>query len=152
MKQTSFSDAEFAAKQRLTRCERFLAEIEAATIRALSSTCCRKSCASTTRRWPGASTKRNSTWPHRQRQQGGAARQHPRQSAYPERNKDKAKVQIGDRVPVITTTSTSTGFVSESVSYVDVGLKLEVEPIICHCSARQDHGFFIRFVFLSKSF
>jgi general secretion pathway protein D len=46
------------------------------------------------------------------------------------RNKDKAKVQIGDRVPVITTTSTSTGFVSESVSYVDVGLKLEVEPNI----------------------
>ncbi|MDD2740499.1 MAG: cohesin domain-containing protein, partial [Methylomonas lenta] len=35
-----------------------------------------------------------------------------------------------DRVPVITTTSTSTGFVSESVSYVDVGLKLDVEPTI----------------------
>lgn len=46
------------------------------------------------------------------------------------RNKEKAKVQIGDRVPVITTTSTSTGFVAESVSYVDVGLKLEVEPTI----------------------
>ncbi|HEY0064401.1 MAG TPA: secretin N-terminal domain-containing protein, partial [Telluria sp.] len=46
------------------------------------------------------------------------------------RNKDKAKIQIGDRVPVITTTSTSTGFVSESVTYVDVGLKLEVEPQI----------------------
>lgn len=46
------------------------------------------------------------------------------------RNKEKAKVLIGDRVPVITTTSTSTGFVSESVSYVDVGLKLEVEPNI----------------------
>jgi general secretion pathway protein D len=46
------------------------------------------------------------------------------------RNKDKAKVQIGDRVPVITTTSGSTGFVSESVNYVDVGLKLEVEPNI----------------------
>jgi general secretion pathway protein D len=44
------------------------------------------------------------------------------------RNKDKAKILIGDRVPVITTTSTSTGFVSESVNYVDVGLKLEVEP------------------------
>lgn len=44
------------------------------------------------------------------------------------RNKEKAKVMIGDRVPVITTTSTSTGFVSESVSYVDVGIKLEVEP------------------------
>src|SRR5882724_662118 len=46
------------------------------------------------------------------------------------RNKERAKVLIGDRVPVITATSTSTGFVSESVSYVDVGLKLEVEPEI----------------------
>lgn len=46
------------------------------------------------------------------------------------RNKDAAMVLIGDRVPVITTTSTSTGFVSESVTYVDVGLKLEVEPNI----------------------
>lgn len=46
------------------------------------------------------------------------------------RNKEKAKIQIGDRVPVITTTSTSTGFVSESVNYIDVGLKLEVEPNI----------------------
>jgi len=46
------------------------------------------------------------------------------------RNKEKARVMIGDRVPVITTTSTSTGFVSDSVSYVDVGLKLEVEPNI----------------------
>jgi general secretion pathway protein D len=46
------------------------------------------------------------------------------------RNKEIAKVQIGDRVPVITTTSTSTGFVSESVDYLDVGLTLEVEPNI----------------------
>lgn len=46
------------------------------------------------------------------------------------RNKEKAKIQVGDRVPLITTTSTSTGFVSESVNYVDVGLKLEVEPTI----------------------
>jgi general secretion pathway protein D len=46
------------------------------------------------------------------------------------RNKEKARILIGDRVPVISTTSTSTGFVSESVSYVDVGLKLEVEPNI----------------------
>lgn len=44
------------------------------------------------------------------------------------KNKEKAKVLIGDRVPVITTTSTSTGFVAESVNYLDVGLKLEVEP------------------------
>lgn len=45
-------------------------------------------------------------------------------------NKEKALIRIGDRVPVITTTSTSTGFVSENVQYVDVGLKLEVEPTI----------------------
>jgi general secretion pathway protein D len=45
------------------------------------------------------------------------------------RNKEKAKIQIGDRVPVITTTSTATA-TTESVNYVDVGLKLEVEPTI----------------------
>lgn len=44
------------------------------------------------------------------------------------RNREKAKILIGERVPNITTTSTATGFVAESVSYVDVGLKLEVEP------------------------
>ena len=47
------------------------------------------------------------------------------------RNKEKARGHIGDRVPVITTTAAATGgFVSESVSYLDVGLKLEVEPLI----------------------
>jgi len=47
------------------------------------------------------------------------------------RNKEKAKIHIGDRVPVITTTAAAAGsFVSESVSYLDVGLKLEVEPLI----------------------
>lgn len=46
------------------------------------------------------------------------------------RNREKAKIHIGERVPNITTTSTSTGFVSESVNYVDVGLKLDVEPTV----------------------
>ena len=47
------------------------------------------------------------------------------------KNKEKAKIHIGDRVPVITTTAAATGgFISESVSYLDVGLKLEVEPLI----------------------
>jgi general secretion pathway protein D len=46
------------------------------------------------------------------------------------RNHEKAKILIGERVPNITTTSTSTGFVAESVNYVDVGLKLDVEPTI----------------------
>lgn len=44
------------------------------------------------------------------------------------KNREKAKIHIGDRVPVITSTSTSTGFVSETVNYLDVGLKLDVEP------------------------
>ena len=46
------------------------------------------------------------------------------------KNREKAKVHIGDKVPVITTTATGTGFVSESVNYLDVGLKLEVEPTV----------------------
>jgi general secretion pathway protein D len=46
------------------------------------------------------------------------------------RNKEKARIHIGDRVPVITTTAGATGFVSESVNYLDVGLKLEVEPTV----------------------
>jgi general secretion pathway protein D len=47
------------------------------------------------------------------------------------KNKEKARVHIGDRVPVITTTAAATGgFVSENVTYLDVGLKLEVEPLI----------------------
>lgn len=44
------------------------------------------------------------------------------------KNKEKAKVHIGDKVPVITTTSTANVGVSESVTYLDVGLKLDVEP------------------------
>jgi len=46
------------------------------------------------------------------------------------RNREKALIKIGERVPVITSTMTSTGFVSENVQYIDVGLKLEVEPAI----------------------
>ncbi|OYU00180.1 MAG: hypothetical protein CFE40_02385 [Burkholderiales bacterium PBB1] len=44
------------------------------------------------------------------------------------RNRDKARILIGDRVPVITTTATANVGVSESVNYLDVGLKLDVEP------------------------
>ncbi len=44
------------------------------------------------------------------------------------KNRDKAKIHIGDRVPVITTTSSPNTGVAESVTYLDVGLKLEVEP------------------------
>ncbi|WP_338771837.1 cohesin domain-containing protein [Massilia sp. METH4] len=48
------------------------------------------------------------------------------------RNREKAKIMIGDKLPVITTTgnATNSGFISESVQYVDVGLKLDVEPNI----------------------
>lgn len=44
------------------------------------------------------------------------------------RNKEKARIHIGDKVPVITANVTATGVTSESVSYLDVGLKLDVEP------------------------
>lgn len=46
------------------------------------------------------------------------------------KNREKAKIHIGDKVPVITSNTTSTGVVSESVSYLDVGLKLDVEPSV----------------------
>jgi general secretion pathway protein D len=46
------------------------------------------------------------------------------------RNKDKAKIHIGDKVPVITTSTTATGLVNQSVTYLDVGLKLDVEPAV----------------------
>jgi len=46
------------------------------------------------------------------------------------RNNEKARVQVGDKVPVVTTTATAGVGSSESVQYVDVGLKLEVEPRI----------------------
>jgi general secretion pathway protein D len=50
------------------------------------------------------------------------------------RNREKAKIMIGSRVPVITNAvtpvSTGTPVVTGSVQYLDVGLKLDVEPDI----------------------
>jgi len=46
------------------------------------------------------------------------------------KNREKARVHIGDRVPVVTTTSAVNVGTSSSVNYLDVGLKLEVEPNI----------------------
>lgn len=46
------------------------------------------------------------------------------------KNREKAKVLVGDKIPVITTTQGTGGFVSESVNYIDVGLKLDVEPTV----------------------
>ena len=45
------------------------------------------------------------------------------------RNKEKAKVHIGTREPVVTVTQNGDNF-SDSVQYVDVGVKLDVEPTI----------------------
>lgn len=46
------------------------------------------------------------------------------------RNKQAAKILIGERVPVITTTATANVGTAESVSYLDVGLKLDIEPTV----------------------
>lgn len=48
------------------------------------------------------------------------------------RNKEKAKVVIGDKIPNISATVSSGigGFASENINYIDVGLTLNVEPII----------------------
>ena len=50
------------------------------------------------------------------------------------RNHEKAHVQLGNKLPVFTTTTTGagsvTGFIASSVSYLDVGLKLDIEPSV----------------------
>lgn len=46
------------------------------------------------------------------------------------KNREKANIHIGDKVPVITNTTTATGLVSQSITYLDVGLKLDVEPTV----------------------
>lgn len=46
------------------------------------------------------------------------------------RNKEKAKILIGDKIPVISATTGQTGFVADTVSYLDVGIKLDVEPTV----------------------
>ena len=46
------------------------------------------------------------------------------------RNRQSAKALIGERVPVFTTVATANVGTSDSVNYLDVGLKLEVQPSI----------------------
>ncbi|MBE0595673.1 MAG: type II secretion system protein, partial [Desulfuromonadales bacterium] len=47
------------------------------------------------------------------------------------KNKEKAKVHIGSREPIVTNTLTASGDVtSTNVQYVDVGVKLDVEPLV----------------------
>lgn len=44
------------------------------------------------------------------------------------KNKEKARIHIGDKVPVFTSTAVANAGVASSVTYLDVGLKLDVEP------------------------
>jgi general secretion pathway protein D len=45
------------------------------------------------------------------------------------KSREKARIHIGDKIPIETTTASSTGYaVGKSATYLDVGLKLEVEP------------------------
>lgn len=46
------------------------------------------------------------------------------------KNREKAKILIGERVPNISASTTSSGTVNQNITYVDVGLKLDVEPQI----------------------
>jgi len=47
------------------------------------------------------------------------------------RNREVAKILIGERVPIVTSNVTGTAAtVSQEVNYIDVGLKLDVEPVI----------------------
>jgi general secretion pathway protein D len=43
------------------------------------------------------------------------------------KNRDKAKVLVGEKVPVVTTTSTANVGVAASVNYLETGLKLDIE-------------------------
>jgi general secretion pathway protein D len=44
------------------------------------------------------------------------------------RNREKAKILLGEKLPVVSTTTTANVGISSSVAYIDVGLKLDIEP------------------------
>jgi general secretion pathway protein D len=46
------------------------------------------------------------------------------------RNREKAQVHVGEKLPVFTTTSVPNAGVAASVNYLDVGIKLDVEPTV----------------------
>ena len=46
------------------------------------------------------------------------------------RNREKARILLGEKVPVFTTTATANVGISASVTYQEVGLKLELEPVL----------------------
>lgn len=45
------------------------------------------------------------------------------------KNKHSANIHIGERIPIVTTT-TNQGVSTETIEYIDIGLKLTVEPLI----------------------
>jgi len=47
------------------------------------------------------------------------------------RNRGKAKLHIGEKIPIITSTS-NLGVTTETIQYQDVGVKLDVEPWVHH--------------------
>lgn len=46
------------------------------------------------------------------------------------KNREKAHIVIGDKVPVVTTSSSANGIVGQNINYLEVGLKLDVEPLV----------------------
>ena len=46
------------------------------------------------------------------------------------KNKEKAKILIGDKYPVVSAVTGPNNFISETITYIDVGLKLDVEPTV----------------------
>ncbi|HTY20090.1 MAG TPA: cohesin domain-containing protein, partial [Geobacteraceae bacterium] len=46
------------------------------------------------------------------------------------KNREKAKFTVGQRIPITTTSSTTVGGTNVNVQYVDVGVKMNAEPVI----------------------
>jgi len=48
------------------------------------------------------------------------------------KNREKARIHVGERIPLITNTTTTTAAISTtaSIQYIDVGLRLEVAPVV----------------------
>lgn len=49
------------------------------------------------------------------------------------RSKEKARIHIGDKIPIVSTTSTPSTqgpVTTENITYLDIGLKIEVEPTV----------------------
>jgi general secretion pathway protein D len=46
------------------------------------------------------------------------------------KNRDRAKIHVCDKIPVLTSVASAQGFVSQNVNYIEVGIKLDVEPVI----------------------